>query len=188
MQYGNEDALTTDKQTARNAFFTEEAAMITDEGSWNLANIRSINPDLEDHVVQSFVPLTNDPDYNKISVDLIPISVSKTTAYPEEAKELAVWLATSEAATSWYMDKMGSLPISTNAGATDERVGCLSAQLSQLIADGHSAASLQSYVSETIRTGMGEIWSLYLAGEIDRTELLTRFAGLWTEYAANNAS
>ena len=187
MKYGNADALTTDKQTARNDFFTEKAAMITDEGSWNLANIRNINPDLEDHVVQSYVPLTNDADRNKISVDLISMSVSKTTEHPEEAKELLKWLATSEAATSWYMDMMGSLPVSTNADASAERVGCLSAQLSELMAEGKSAASLQSYVPETVRTGMGEIWSLYLAGEIDRTELLTRFAELWTDYAADNA-
>ena len=66
-------------------------------------------------------------------------------------------------------------------------MGCLSAQLSELMAEGKSAASLQSYVPETVRTGMGEIWSLYLAGEIDRTELLTRFAELWTDYAADNA-
>ena len=144
MKYGNADALTTDKQTARNDFFTEKAAMITDEGSWNLANIRNINPDLEDHVVQSYVPLTNDADRNKISVDLISMSVSKTTEHPEEAKELLKWLATSEAATSWYMDMMGSLPVSTNADASAERVGCLSAQLSELMAEGKSAASLQS--------------------------------------------
>ena len=153
MKYGNADALTTDKQTARNDFFTEKAAMITDEGSWELSNIRNINPAMEDYVVQS--------------------------------KELVLWMATSEAATNWYMDKTGSLPVCTKADATDERVGCLSAQVSKLMAEGKSATSLQAYVPETVRTGIGEVWSLYLAGEIDRTELLNRFAALWTDYAAN---
>ena len=55
------------------------------------------------------------------------------------------------------------------------------------MANGETAGSLQAYVPETVRTGIGELWSLYLAGEIDRTELLTRFAGLWTDYAAENA-
>ena len=68
-----------------------------------------------------------------------------------------------------------------------ERVGCLSAQVAELMANGETAGSLQAYVPETVRTGIGELWSLYLAGEIDRTELLTRFAGLWTDYAAENA-
>lgn len=94
-------------------------------------------------------------------------------------------MATSEAATNWYMDKTGSLPVCTKADATDERVGCLSAQVSKLMAEGKSATSLQAYVPETVRTGIGEVWSLYLAGEIDRTELLKRFAALWTDYAAN---
>lgn len=53
------------------------------------------------------------------------------------------------------------------------------------MAEGKSATSLQAYVPETVRTGIGEVWSLYLAGEIDRTELLKRFAALWTDYAAN---
>ena len=187
MKYGNADALTTDKQTARNDFFTEKAAMITDEGSWELANIRSINPAMEDYVVQSYVPLTNDASRNKLSVDMISISVSATSKHPEEAKELVEWLANSGAATSWYMDKMGSLPVSTAADSTVERVGCLSAQVAELMANGETAGSLQAYVPETVRTGIGELWSLYLAGEIDRTELLTRFAGLWTDYAAENA-
>ena len=185
MKYGNADALTTDKQTARNDFFTEKAAMITDEGSWELSNIRNINPAMEDYVVQSYVPLTNDASRNKLSTDLINICVSKTSKHPEEAKELVLWMATSEAATNWYMDKTGSLPVCTKADATDERVGCLSAQVSKLMAEGKSATSLQAYVPETVRTGIGEVWSLYLAGEIDRTELLNRFAALWTDYAAN---
>lgn len=186
MKYGNADALTTDKQTARNDFFTEKAAMITDEGSWELANIRSINPAMEDYVVQDYVPLTNDASRNKISLDLISISVSNTSKHPEEAKELVEWLSTSEAATNWYMDKMGSLPVSTKADSTPERVGCLSSQVSAMMASGEGATSLQAYVPETVRTGIGELWSLYLAGEIDRTELLTRFAKLWTDYAAEN--
>ena len=185
MKYGNADALTTDKQTARNDFFTEKAAMITDEGSWELSNIRNINPAMEDYVIQSYVPLTNDASRNKLSTDLINICVSKTSKHPEEAKELVLWMATSEAATNWYMDKTGSLPVCTKADATDERVGCLSAQVSKLMAEGKSATSLQAYVPETVRTGIGEVWSLYLAGEIDRTELLNRFAALWTDYAAN---
>ncbi len=95
MKYGNADALTTDKQTARNDFFTEKAAMITDEGSWELSNIRNINPAMEDYVVQSYVPLTNDASRNKLSTDLINICVSKTSKHPEEAKELVLWMATS---------------------------------------------------------------------------------------------
>ena len=31
LQYGNDDAIATDKWTGRNAFFLEEAAMIDDE-------------------------------------------------------------------------------------------------------------------------------------------------------------
>lgn len=188
MKYGNADALTTDKQTARNDFFTEKAAMITDEGSWELANIRSINPAMEEYVVQSYVPLTNDASRNKLSTDLINICVSKTTKYPEEAKELVLWLSTSKAATDWYMKKTGSLPVCTKADATDENVGCLSAQVSKMLEAGETAASLQAYVPETVRTGIGEVWSLYLAGEINREELLTRFAKLWTDYAASNPS
>lgn len=186
MKYGNADALTTDKQTARNDFFTEKAAMVTDEGSWELSNIRNINPAMENYVVQSYVPLTNDASRNKISLDLISISVSKTSAHPEEATELVKWLSTSKAATDWYMDKMGSLPVCTKADSSAQRGGCLSSQVSAMMAKGEGATSLQAYVPETVRTGIGEIWSLYLAGEIDRNTLLTRFAKLWTDYAAAN--
>ncbi len=185
MKYGNEDALTTDKQTARNDFFTEKAAMITDEGSWNLSNIRSINPNLEEYVVQSLVPLTNDASRNKLSLDLVSICVSKTTKHPEEAKELVRWLGTSEAAMNWYMKQMGSLPASIKADSSPENVGVLSSQVKEMNEAGKAATSLQPYVPETVRSGIGEQWSLYLAGEIDRTELLTNFAKLWTDYAAN---
>ena len=134
------------------------------------------------------MPLTNDASRNKLSTDLINICVSKTTKYPEEAKELVLWLSTSKAATDWYMKKTGSLPVCTKADATDENVGCLSAQVSKMLEAGETAASLQAYVPETVRTGIGEVWSLYLAGEINREELLTRFAKLWTDYAASNPS
>ena len=40
--------------------FLEEAAMIDDEGSWEIPNIMDVNPDLADHVVQGRVPITDD--------------------------------------------------------------------------------------------------------------------------------
>ena len=186
MKYGNADALTVDKQTGRNDFFTEKAAIITDEGSWELTNIRNINPDMEEYVQQTYVPLFNDASRNKMSIDLTTAAVTEGSEHPDLAKKFLVWLATSESALNWLMGEMGVLPASANAEITPENVGCLSAQTAEMINTGHGATSLQYYTPEIVRPQIGEWMSKYLAGEIDRTQTLEGIAKAWSDYAANN--
>mgnify|MGYP004467659763 FL=1 len=186
MKYGNADALTVDKQTGRNDFFTEKAAIITDEGSWELTNIRNINPDMEEYVQQTYVPLFNDSSRNKMSIDLTTAAVTEGSEHPDLAKKFMVWLATSESALNWLMGEMGVLPVSANAEVTPENVGCLSAQTAEMINTGHGATSLQYYTPEIVRPQIGEWMSKYLAGEIDRTQTLEGIAKAWSDYAANN--
>lgn len=108
--YAQEGAVSADKWTCRNAFFAEECAMLVGEGSYETPNIQNANPAMLEYVKQDILPVSNDPEKNKMAIASISISVTKNED-PNVvacAKDFASYLVSSDAARIWHQETMGS--------------------------------------------------------------------------------
>lgn len=177
--YGNHNALTTDKDTARNYFFIERYAMLNNEGTWMASVLKKSAPELEKYVKIGPIPLYEEAEKNKLSIEILTLSVTKSSRHPEEAKEFLTWLSTSEEARDYLEETMGILSVS---GMQDERTDNLSpiaSQIKSAVLEGKAAYDPSFEISEEQTEKNGEIWGRYLTGEIDREQVMTQVQSLW---------
>ena len=182
--YGNEDAIATDKWVGRNSFFLEEAAMVDDEGSWEIPNIMDVNPELADHVVQGMVPISDEPGKNKLQTATIYAAVYKDSPEVEEAKKFLNYLASSEYATTWNQEVMGNIP-GLGSVEVSENLNCLGKDVFALLQEGRTHEVMTPWTPDEVKDSLGEVWSLYVGRQIDREEFFKRYQEVWTNYAAN---
>ena len=177
--YGNHNALTTDKDTARNYFFIERYAMLNNEGTWMASVLKKSAPELEKYVKIGPIPLYEEAEKNKLPIEILTLSVTKSSRHPEEAKEFLTWLSTSEEARDYLEETMGILSVS---GMQDERTDNLSpiaSQIKSAVLEGKAAYDPSFEISEEQKEKNGEIWGRYLTGEIDREQVMTQVQSLW---------
>ncbi len=177
--YGNHNALTTDKDTARNYFFIERYAMLNNEGTWMASVLKKSAPELEKYVKIGPIPLYEEAEKNKLSIEILTLSVTKSSRHPEEAKEFLTWLSTSEEARDYLEETMGILSVS---GMQDERTDNLSpiaSQIKSAVLEGKAAYDPSFEISEEQKEKNGEIWGRYLTGEIDREQVRVQVQSLW---------
>lgn len=184
LQYCNEDYISTDKWTGRNNFFLEEAAMIDDEGSWEIPNILNVNPDLADYVVQGLVPISNDAEKNRLQIATINAAVYKDSENVEEAKKFLSWLCTSDVAQKWHQEKMGNIP-ALNTVPTMETLSVLGQQVFDYMKANKAYETMTPWTPDEVKTPLGEVWSLYVGRQIDREEFFKQYQQIWTDYAAS---
>lgn len=184
LQYGNDDAIATDKWTGRNAFFLEEAAMIDDEGSWEIPNIMDVNPALADYVVQGRVPITDDASKNKLQTASICAAVYKDSPNLEEAKKFLDYLVKSEYTAYWHQDVMGNIP-GLSTIPVSENLACLGQDVFALMQDGLTHETMTPWTPDEVKDSIGEVWSLYIGKQIDREQFFKQYQEIWTKYAAN---
>lgn len=184
LQYGNDDAIATDKWTGRNAFFLEEAAMIDDEGSWEIPNILDVNPALADYVVQGRVTISDDAAKNRLQTATICAAVYKDSPQLEEAKKFLDYLAKSEYAAYWHQDVMGNIPALVTVPVSDN-LASLGKDVFALMEDGLTHETMTSWTPDEVKDSIGEAWSLYVGKQIDRTRFFEQYQAIWTNYAAN---
>lgn len=182
LQYGNEDAISTDKWTGRNAFFLEEAAMIDDEGSWEIPNILNVNPALADYVVQGLVPISKDAAKNRLQLATINAAVYKEGANVEEAKAFLSWLCTSDIAQKWHQEKMGNIPALNSVEVLDT-LSVLGQHTFAYMQSGKAHETMTPWTPDSVKDSLGEVWSLYVAKQIDRATFFAQYQAIWTEYA-----
>ena len=184
LEYGNDDAIATDKWTGRNSFFLEEAAMIDDEGSWEIPNILDVNPDLADHVVQGLVPIMDDASKNKLQTATIGAAVYKDSPQLEEAKKFLDYLAKSEYTAYRHQDVMGNIPALSTVPVS-EGLSTLGQDVYNLMQDGRTHETMNAWTPDEVKPSIGEVWSLYVGKQIDRQQFFEQYQKIWTDYAAN---
>lgn len=184
LQYGNDDAIATDKWAGRNSFFLEEAAMIDDEGSWEIPNIMDVNPALADYVVQGRVPIMEDASRNKLQTASICAAVYKDSPQLEEAKKFFDYLAKSEYTAYWHQDVMGNIPALSTVEISDN-LACLGKDVFALMQEGLTHETMTPWTPDEVKDSIGEVWSLYVGKQIDRAQFFEQYQAIWTNYAAN---
>ena len=115
--------------TARNYFFIERYAMLNNEGTWIEPVLKKSAPELEKHIKIGPIPFYEEAEKNKFPIEILTLSVTKSSQHPQEAKEFLTWLSTSEDARDYLEETMGLLSVS---GMQDERTDHLSPIASQI--------------------------------------------------------
>lgn len=183
MKYGNQDAINVDSNTAQNIFFSEKAAMITDEGSWMTPSINSTNPELAGYVAQGAVPLTNDPKRNKLSIFATNLAVSATSKHAEEAKKFISWFVSDPECLDFMMKEVANMPAAKAAEVDPAVLGLLAEDVKGYMDRDMAAVYLGPYVPDETYTDTGALFQKFIAGLIDREECLKNFNQLWVDAA-----
>ena len=181
--YAQEGAVSADKWTCRNAFFAEECAMLVGEGSYETPNIQNANPALLDYVKQDILPVSNDPEKNRMAIASISISVTKKED-PNVvacAKNFASWLVASDTARLWHQETMGS-PTAIQGLEVSDKLPVIAKDVIDTIAAGKSAENIFVYMPSSIYTDMQENWAKYVAGAQTREEFLERYQQIFKDY------
>lgn len=177
--YGNHNALTTDRDTARNYFFIERYAMLNNEGTWLVPVLRKSGADLEEQAVIGPIPLYEEADKNKLPIEVLTLSVTKSSQHPEEAQEFLTWLAASEEAREYLESKMGILSASGMKDEKTENLSQIAAQTKRAVLEGKVVYDPSVEIPEELKEKNGEIWGRYLTGELDREQAVAEVQSLW---------
>ncbi|PNV59299.1 hypothetical protein C0033_24890 [Clostridium sp. chh4-2] len=183
MKYGNQDAINVDSNTAQNIFFSEQAAMITDEGSWMTPSINSTNQELAGYVAQGAIPLTNEPERNQLSIFATNLCISATSKHAEEAKKFISWFVSDPECLDFMMKEVANMPAAKSVTVDPAVLGLLAEDVKEYIDEDMAAVYLGPYIPDETYTDTGALFQKYIAGMIDRSECLTGFNKLWMEAA-----
>lgn len=181
MKYGNQDAINVDSNTAQNIFFSEQAAMISDEGSWMTPSINSTNPELAGYVAQGAIPLTNDEKRNKLSIFATNLCVSATSKNAEEAKKFISWFVSDPECLDFMMNEVANMPAAKSVQVDPEVLGLLAEDVKDYIDAGMASVYLGPYIPDETYTDTGALFQKYIAGMIERNECLTKYNQLWID-------
>lgn len=179
IRYGNRNALTTDGDTARNYFLIERYAMLNNEGSWLVPILRKLKPDLEEYVKLAPIPLYEEEDKNKLPIEILTLSVTKSSQHPEAAKQFLTWLSVSKEAGDYLENTVGILSASGMKVEKAEHLSVIAAQIKELASSGKAVYDSSFEISGERKEKNGEIWGRYLTGELEWEQVLAEIQSLW---------
>lgn len=182
IQYAQPNATATDKWTARNAFFLEEAAMLTGEGSWEYPNIMNVNPELMDHIKQDVIPCSNEAEKNHMQIQTMCAGVNGQSKNVKAAKEFLSYIISSEEARVWHQETMGS-PTSITSLEISDKLPCIAVDVLDHISKGKASESMWEFTPTVLSTDLEELWSRYVNQQATRDEFIDRYAEIFKDYA-----
>ncbi len=182
IKYAQPNAAATDKWTARNAFFLEEAAMLTGEGSWEYPNIMNVNPDLMNHIKQGVLPCSNTAEKNHMQIQTMCAGVIEQSENLKAAKEFLSFIISSEEARVWHQETMGS-PTSITALEISDKLPSIAADVLEHVASGKASESMVDFTPAVLATDLEEIWSRYVNQQVSREEFINRYAEIFKDYS-----
>lgn len=177
LEYGNEDALVTDSTTERNALYAEQYAWYAHDGSWLTPQIKSTNPDLEDHIQLGVYPFTNDASKNKIGRSTQSVSVMNTE-HAEEAKGFVDWLLGSDEGCDVLAKVCNVVLLRSDYEMSEEDIGALGKQGVDYVELGRSYGNFRNF-PESIQADLMTAIEKYLGNVVDREESLSEIQALF---------
>lgn len=186
LMFGNQNSLTTSAATARNYFLIEKYAMITEEGVFTVPAIRSVNPELEGRIRLGIVPLFEEPEENKMPVEVISLAVTKNSRYQEQAQAFIDWFISDDAALAYQREVLGCLPAMSLGTDGTADLSPLAADLKELIISGKTAYAAEYDLPMDLRSRLAESWVSYLTGQKERDEVFQDYRLIWKEHSSND--
>ncbi len=179
LEYGNRNALTTGVDTARDYFFIEKYAMLNNEGSWMVPAMRRSAPEMEEKTIIGSIPLYEEAERNRLPVEILSLSVTKSSEHQEEAKAFLLWLATSETARDYLERTMGCLTVSGMERGDDKALSPVAVQVKEAILTGQAVIDQSGSLPEELKSGIASVWAKYITGQLDRDAAAETACALW---------
>lgn len=184
MPYAQENAIATDKYTAREAFYLGNCAMLVGEGSWETPSILEYNPDLVDDVCQSYLPYSNDASKNHLMTAYMTAGVidSGDEATNKAAKDFLSYIVCSEDARVWHQETMGNPTAITSLKASDN-MPKLAKDVVSLMQSGNSRMAMYKFYPAAIQADISDAWGRFVGKDIDRDEFTALYQQIFKDYA-----
>lgn len=179
--YGNRRPLQLDPDIARNYFYIQKYAMITNESSRSLIDMLEVNPELLDSTSIGPFLFSEEEADNRLLLDVVRLGVTSQCEHPEEAYRFLQWLITDEKALAYEKEFMGALPVTEK--------GCEKGltKMAQTVYDSMNNQRTTNDIMGLLPMGLMEAtsnhWASYIDGKITREELFKVYETFWEQYA-----
>lgn len=182
VKYSQPNPVQTDYNTQVTEFALGEAAMMQ-QGNWTQVQLDETNPDLNIGVLP--MPINNDAE----AMDKLPVGVPsswviwKDSPVKDVAKDFLNWMVTSEAGQEALTNEFKFIPAFTNIEANEEVIGQIGADIMNYAQEGKTITwNWFKYPGgEATSKPIGELLQAYIAGEVNRDQLLDSFMKQWNE-------
>ncbi len=185
MPFAQENAIATDKYTARESFYLGKVAMLVGEGSWSTPSLMEYNPDLVDKVCQSYLPYSNDASKNHLMTAYMTAGVIDCgdDATNKAAKDFLSYIVCSEAARVWHQETMGN-PTAITTLAVSDNMPKLAKDVVALMQSGNSRMAMYKFYPNQIQPDISDAWGRFVGKDIDRNEFTELYQQIFKDYAA----
>ncbi|CAM3684011.1 ABC transporter substrate-binding protein [Marinicrinis lubricantis] len=182
VKYSQPNPVQTDYNSQVTEFATGGAAMMQ-QGNWTQVQLNETNPDLNLGFLP--MPINNDQE----AMDKLPVGVPnnwvvwKDSKVKDVAKDFLNWLVTSDAGKKAYVEQFQFIPAFKNIEASGEQLGPLAGDIIKYVDQGKTISwNWFKYPGgEATSKPMGEMLQAYIAGEVNRDQLLENFTNKWRE-------
>lgn len=184
MPYAQDNAIATDKYTARETFYLGNCAMLVGEGSWETPSILEYNPDLVDDVCQSYLPYSNDASKNHLMTAYMTAGITDSgdEATNKAAKDFLSYIVCSEDARLWHQELMGNPTAITSLEASNN-MPKLAKDVVELMQSGNSRMAMYKFYPASIQADISEAWGRFVGKDIDRNEFTELYQQIFKDYA-----
>lgn len=184
MPYAQDNAIATDKYTARETFYLGNCAMLVGEGSWETPSILEYNPDLVDDVCQSYLPYSNDASKNHLMTAYMTAGITDSgdEATNKAAKDFLSYIVCSEDARLWHQELMGNPTAITSLEASNN-MPKLAKDVVELMQSGNSRMAMYKFYPASIQADISEAWGRFVGKDIDRSEFTELYQQIFKDYA-----
>lgn len=179
MEFAMPGSLTRDFSSEVAAFANEEAAMLLTTNVVQLS-ASQINPNIVVGMLP--MPINDNPDEGNENL-FIDVStywvINNESPAKEEAKEFLNWLVTSETGQHYLSDVFQFVPGLTSVPVSEEGIGNVGMDMVKAVQDNNVYGWYQYGFPNGGPEELGNEVIRYIAGQIDREELLKNMTDIW---------
>lgn len=178
--YGNRRPLQLDPDIARNYFYIQKYAMITNESSRSLIDMLEVNPQLPESISIGPFLFSEEEKDNRLLLDVVRLGVTSQCSHPEEAYKFLQWLITDEEALAYEKEFMGALPV-TEKGC-EKGLTAMAQAVYDSMNNQRTTGDIMGLLPMGLMEETGNCWASYMDGKLSREELFQVYETYWKQY------
>ena len=171
-RYGNRRSLEMEKSLARNYLFIEKYAMLTNDGSYCIKDMKTVEEAGKGEIVIGPLLMSNIPEKNQLQLNVVRLGIMRKSEKKEEAEAFLDWIFHSNQAADILIKYAGAIPAEKNLrkNLTD-----IAIQTNAYIKAGKVTEDMKGKIPNSIYEDSWELWVKYLAGELNMQEFLVEY-------------
>lgn len=171
-RYGNRRSLEMEKSLARNYFFIQKYAMLTNDGSYCIKDMKTVKEAGKGEIVIGPLLMSNIPEKNQLQLNVVRLGIMRKSEKKEEAEAFLDWIFHSNQAADILIKYAGAIPVEKNLrkNLTD-----IAIQTNAYIKAGKVTEDMKGKIPNSVYEDSWELWVKYLAGELNMQEFLVEY-------------